>query len=66
MEKNEPDTKSPFLTIPEVAAMLRLSRQSIERRVKTGEIPAVRTGRTGRSIRIDGRELQAWLYGRAS
>jgi excisionase family DNA binding protein len=62
----EADRESPLLTIDEVAKLLRLSRVTIERRVRSGEIPAVRTGPKGSKIRIDGNELQSWLFGRAS
>jgi excisionase family DNA binding protein len=62
MEMIEADRESPLLTIDEVAKLLRLSRVTIERRVRSGEIPAVRTGRKGSKIRIDRRELERWLY----
>jgi excisionase family DNA binding protein len=35
-----------YLTIPQLARMLGLSRIAVYRRVKKGQIPAVRAGRT--------------------
>jgi excisionase family DNA binding protein len=66
MNLSAPDVTSPLLTLDEVAQILRVSRRTVERRVKSGELPAVRTGRKRSNVRVDGRELQSWLYGDAS
>jgi len=44
---------SPFLTITEVAAFLRVSTRSVRRWVETGDLPAVRIGRQYRVRRDD-------------
>jgi len=62
MGLTETDVQSPFLTLDEVAKLLRLSRRTVERRVKSGELPAVRCGRKGTSVRVDAAELEGWLY----
>jgi excisionase family DNA binding protein len=54
--------ESHFLTVRETAAFLRQSERSIRRKIHAGEIPAVRLGDFG-PLRIDRRELEAWLYG---
>jgi excisionase family DNA binding protein len=55
-----------LLTVPETAERLRLSRQSIYRRIAAGELPAVQLGGPGTPLRVDERELDAWLYGSAA
>jgi excisionase family DNA binding protein len=47
-----------FLTPDEVAAMLRVSRDTVRRLLRRGELPAVRVGR---SWRVEEAELQRWL-----
>lgn len=51
----------PLLTVREVAAELRVSEDTIRRRIDAGELPAVQLGGRGKSIRIPARELQEWL-----
>jgi excisionase family DNA binding protein len=41
-------TPSKFLTIAEVAAMMRVSKMTVYRLVHSGEMPAVRVGRSFR------------------
>jgi len=48
-----------FLTVAEVAAMLRLNPQTIRNWIDAGELPAVRVGE--RRVRILRRELDAFL-----
>ncbi len=38
-------SKSDYMTIPQLAAILGISRIAVYRRVKKGDIPAVRVGR---------------------
>lgn len=48
----------PFLTVAEVAGILRVSRMTVYRRIDAGEIEAIRVGRTVRVLRSS---LQTWL-----
>ena len=47
-----------YLTVAEVAEMMRLSRMTVYRLVHTGELPAVRVGR---SFRVPQDALEAYL-----
>ncbi len=57
------DQSDGYLTVAEVAAELRCSEPTIRRRIRAGELPAVKLG-TGRnsSIRIPRAALDAWLF----
>jgi excisionase family DNA binding protein len=56
------ETRPVLLTVPEVARLLRCSRQSVYRRIRDGSIPAVRlTDRQG-PLRVPRAELDRWLY----
>jgi len=57
------ETRNTLLTVPEVARRLRVSRQSVYRRIASGELPAVQLGGPGTPLRVDERELEAWVYG---
>jgi excisionase family DNA binding protein len=60
-------TRAPLLTIPEVARRLGLHRDTVYRKIQRGEIPAVRIGRDEtRQLRVDERELEAFIYGDAA
>ncbi len=48
-----------FLTVAEVASMMRVSKMTVYRLVHSGELPAVRVGE--RSIRVDRREVERFL-----
>lgn len=48
---DRPEVK--FLTIAEVAAMMRVSKMTVYRLVHNGELPAVRVGRSFRVIEDD-------------
>jgi excisionase family DNA binding protein len=49
MAKNErPLPEVSFLTVAEVAAMMRVSKMTVYRLVHSGELPAVRVGRSFR------------------
>ncbi len=47
-----------ILTVAEVAEYLRINPQTVYRKAKAGEIPAMRIGR---AIRFRRTELDAWL-----
>ena len=44
----QPVTRTQFLTVAEVAALMRVSKMTVDRLVHTGELPAVRVGRSFR------------------
>ncbi|MCX6020698.1 MAG: helix-turn-helix domain-containing protein [Chloroflexi bacterium] len=46
-----------LLTLPEAAALLRLSKATIQKWAKGGQVPAVKIGK---SYRIRRRDLEAW------
>jgi excisionase family DNA binding protein len=54
MATNPGDSSSPkFLTVAEVAAMMRVSKMTVYRLVHNGELPAVRVGRSFRVLEKD-------------
>src|SRR3954447_16603147 len=55
-------TRPRYLTVDEVAELLRQDRATIYRKVKLGTIPAIRLMSEGRgALRIPEDELRAWL-----
>ena len=46
------------MTVPEVAEYLRINPQTVYRKAKSGQLPAVRIGR---AIRFRRSELESWL-----
>jgi excisionase family DNA binding protein len=46
--RREPFTEARLLTVNEVADLLRVSRMTVYRLIKTGEMPALRVGRSYR------------------
>ena len=46
--EGSPVTKTQFLTVAEVAALMRVSKMTVYRLVNNGELPAVRVGRSFR------------------
>ena len=46
-------SEAKFLTVAEVAAMMRVSKMTVYRLVHGGELPAVRVGRSFRVPRTD-------------
>ena len=53
-DNNSPDISDvKFLTIAEVAAMMRVSKMTVYRLVHSGELPAVRVGRSFRVTEDD-------------
>ena len=51
-----------LLTLDQVADRLGVTRRTVERKVRAGEIPALQLGGRHSPIRVDARELDAWLY----
>jgi excisionase family DNA binding protein len=51
----------PLLTVPEVAALLRVDASTVYRAVRRGELPAVRLGGRGTSVRIPASALEELL-----
>lgn len=51
-----------LLTIKEAAATLGLHPQTVRTKIARGELPALQLGGPGSAVRIDERELDAWLY----
>ena len=51
-----------YLTVAEVAAELACSEPTVRRRIRDGELPAVRLGGTGSGARIPRPALEAWLW----
>ena len=47
-DHSESRSESKFLTVAEVAAMMRVSKMTVYRLVHSGELPAVRVGRSFR------------------
>lgn len=52
-----------FLTVNEVAEMMRVSTMTVYRMVHSGEVPAIRFGR---SFRIPESAVEQWLYASGS
>ncbi len=57
----EPFFEARFVTVNEVADLLRVSRMTVYRLIKQGDLPAVRVGR-GFRVRED--EVHRYLNGR--
>ncbi len=54
-----------LLAVAEVATRTGFGISTVRRKIAEGEIPAVRLGsKPGMSVRVDERELEAWLYGK--
>ena len=57
------DTAQKLLTVDEVAARLRVSKWSVYRLVRRGELPCLSLGASPRApLRISEAELEDWLY----
>ena len=59
--RNEPFTEARLLTVNEVADLLRVSRMTVYRLIKTGEMPALRVGR---SYRLREEDVDTYLSAR--
>jgi excisionase family DNA binding protein len=54
-------SKAQFLTVQEVAELLRVSSMTVYRLIKGGELPAVRVGR---SFRVSAHDVDVYLAAR--
>ncbi len=61
-DKHEHD----YLSLPEVALRLGVSTPTIRRKVAEGELPAVRLGGPGSSLRVSREALEVWLAANAT
>ena len=50
-----------YLSVAQVALMMGVSAATVRRKVAEGEIPAVRLGGPGNTIRIPAGQFDAWL-----
>ncbi|MDQ1725395.1 MAG: hypothetical protein QOG52_2423 [Frankiaceae bacterium] len=57
-DNNKPLSEVRFLTVAEVAAVMRVSKMTVYRLVHSGELPAVRVGR---SFRVLDQAVQDYL-----
>lgn len=64
MSAKSPPAAEPYLTVPEAAAYLKLSRLAVYKRVEAGEIPHFRLGK--RSIRLRRSDLDTWALQQAT
>jgi excisionase family DNA binding protein len=51
-----------FLTVAEAADLLGVNHQTVRRKIREGELPAVQLGGPGSHIRIPRDALNAWLW----
>ncbi|MDA8401098.1 MAG: helix-turn-helix domain-containing protein [Actinomycetota bacterium] len=59
--KSTPISRAPFLTVNEVSEILRVSNMTVYRLIKTGDLPAVRVGR---SFRVREDDIDKYLSDR--
>ena len=53
-----------MLTVKEAAGLTRQSERSVRRKIRTGQIPAIRLGEGAAApLRIPREGLEQWLYG---
>ena len=50
------------MTVAEVAMRLGVSAPTIRRRIRDGQLPAVRLGPPGSAVRVPRAGLEAWLF----
>jgi excisionase family DNA binding protein len=60
------DHSREMRTVAEVAERLRCSEPTVRRRIRAGEIPAVRLGAPGSAVRVPVAALDAWLWSEPS
>jgi excisionase family DNA binding protein len=56
------DHSGEWLSVREVAAELGRSEPTVRRRIRAGELPAVRLGPRGSGVRVPRAALTAWLW----
>ena len=57
-----PDHEREYLTVAEVAELVRCSEPTVRRRIREGELPAVQLGGPGSAVRVPRAGLEAWLW----
>ncbi|MGQ0670814.1 MAG: helix-turn-helix domain-containing protein [Actinomycetota bacterium] len=57
----EPFVEARFVTVSEVASLLRVSRMTVYRLIRQGDLPAVRMGR---ALRLREDEVHRYIDGR--
>lgn len=50
----------PLLTVAQAAERLSVNEKTVRRLIHSGRLPALKVGG---AVRIDGSELERWLYG---
>jgi excisionase family DNA binding protein len=50
-----------YLTVAQVACELHCSEPTVQRRIRSGQLPAVHLGHAGTAVRVRRDELEAWL-----
>jgi excisionase family DNA binding protein len=58
----EISAEQEFLTVAQAANLLDVNHQTIRRKIREGELPAVQLGGPGSHIRIPRDGLDAWLW----
>lgn len=56
--QNEPEQRSPYLTVSEVAKLVKVTSKTVRQWIRAGRLPAIRVGRT---IRVRREALEAVL-----
>lgn len=57
--RNGSRDRAPFMTVIEIAELMRVSRATVYRLIHTGDLPSMRVGR---SLRVSRRALENYLY----
>jgi excisionase family DNA binding protein len=55
------DSLPCLLTVDEVCDLLHYSRSSVYRNIRGGDLPALRLGQDGKSLRVRADVLETWL-----
>jgi excisionase family DNA binding protein len=57
-----PEDTGPWLSIAEVATLLKVHHNTVRRLIGTGRLPATRLGGPGSTVRIATSDLEAFLH----
>ena len=60
VEEPVAEVRGPFVTVAEVASRMRVSKMTVYRLVHSGELPAIRFGR---SFRVQQRAVEELIHG---
>lgn len=58
------ESLSPLWTVKQLAAFLGVRPGTVYKMVERGELPAVRLGQHGRTLRFRREQVEAWLAGK--